>query len=574
MGFSEKVTVIIETVSGNAKKGLDDFKTSVADADTTTGKFKAGVGSLKDSILGAATSPAGLAAGIGAVGVVVGKAVNEFKDATLEVGHFRDATGTTAEEASRFTEVFKDLGIGSEAGAAAIGKMEKALGANAGAFSQYGVEVVKAKDGTMDAQATFLGAVDALNAMKNPADRAAAGAAIFGKGWQSMSEIIGNGSDSLRKSLESVQPSKVFTDKDIQSGRDVRDAFDALQDSVDGLMLSLGKNLAPAVATASQQIAGLVDDLGPLIEKLGQIQGWKIGSGDDAFAPLAGPLPNLINGVQELAEAEIKASVAFDGVTTSAEAQIVATDGQERSQRAVNAEAERWTALAKTYDTTTQDAAQAQRDLAAASDRVTRSIDQQTQQWDALKGEISDEQAWLDMQGTFDAVRRAGGEAMDAVKNKSAEADAKMRDYQSSVNTAKSNVVDLGQQIGLSIPQVKDMLLQIDDGAIDQVEARLRTLTRNRQISIDIIAKGGAGYGPISGARAAGGPVEAGKTYMVGEKGPEPVTFGANGYVHPNSSLAGGGDTYVTVNTGLDPRAVANALGVFVRNGGRIPGIN
>lgn len=38
----------------------------------------------------------------------------------------------------------------------------------------------------------------------------------------------------------------------------------------------------------------------------------------------------------------------------------------------------------------------------------------------------------------------------------------------------------------------------------------------------------------VAGARAAGGPVSAGGTYLVGEKGPEIVKFGASGHVFPN----------------------------------------
>jgi hypothetical protein len=41
------------------------------------------------------------------------------------------------------------------------------------------------------------------------------------------------------------------------------------------------------------------------------------------------------------------------------------------------------------------------------------------------------------------------------------------------------------------------------------------------------------GSGPsIDGARASGGPVRAGGTYLVGEEGPELVTFGQSGFVH------------------------------------------
>lgn len=43
--------------------------------------------------------------------------------------------------------------------------------------------------------------------------------------------------------------------------------------------------------------------------------------------------------------------------------------------------------------------------------------------------------------------------------------------------------------------------------------------------------------------RALGGNVDAGKTYLVGERGPELFTAGANGRITPNSALAAGGST-------------------------------
>jgi len=46
----------------------------------------------------------------------------------------------------------------------------------------------------------------------------------------------------------------------------------------------------------------------------------------------------------------------------------------------------------------------------------------------------------------------------------------------------------------------------------------------------------------FGGPRAAGGPVQAGKTYLVGERGPELVRFGRAGTVIPNSRLMEGGE--------------------------------
>lgn len=56
----------------------------------------------------------------------------------------------------------------------------------------------------------------------------------------------------------------------------------------------------------------------------------------------------------------------------------------------------------------------------------------------------------------------------------------------------------------------------------------------------------------FGGARANGGPVQAGKTYLVGERGPEMVRFGRAGTVIPNARLmegdGGGGMTQVVYN--------------------------
>lgn len=53
-------------------------------------------------------------------------------------------------------------------------------------------------------------------------------------------------------------------------------------------------------------------------------------------------------------------------------------------------------------------------------------------------------------------------------------------------------------------------------------------------------------------ARALGGQVEAGTTYLVGERGPELVTMGANGYVTPNNQMQGSNQTVVLqISTGV-----------------------
>lgn len=69
------------------------------------------------------------------------------------------------------------------------------------------------------------------------------------------------------------------------------------------------------------------------------------------------------------------------------------------------------------------------------------------------------------------------------------------------------------------------------------------------------------GYG---GARAAGGPVLSGSTYLVGEKGPELFTPNASGSIIPNHMMQSNGTTAANDNTTLIVRAISRMANAVV----------
>ncbi len=78
---------------------------------------------------------------------------------------------------------------------------------------------------------------------------------------------------------------------------------------------------------------------------------------------------------------------------------------------------------------------------------------------------------------------------------------------------------------------------------------------------------GGGGFfgavgGFLAGGRAGGGPVQAGQSYIVGERGPERVFMTGNGYVLPNEALRGGGSGGVTIN--VDARGAQEGVATQV----------
>jgi hypothetical protein len=70
--------------------------------------------------------------------------------------------------------------------------------------------------------------------------------------------------------------------------------------------------------------------------------------------------------------------------------------------------------------------------------------------------------------------------------------------------------------------------------------------------------------GPVSGARAAGGPVARGRTYLVGERGPELFTAQSPGRIVPNHELGGAASSRATVHVenmyAVDTRGAARDL--------------
>jgi hypothetical protein len=115
----------------------------------------------------------------------------------------------------------------------------------------------------------------------------------------------------------------------------------------------------------------------------------------------------------------------------------------------------------------------------------------------------------------------------------------------------------LGIAISAVITGVSKVVNFLDD-MIDKVKAFIKLVKDNPIVSgisglIDRV---------FGGARAMGGPVTSGTSYLVGEQGPELFTPGRNGSITPNHSLGGGRGSVInlTVNGAIDPEGTARAI--------------
>jgi hypothetical protein len=535
MSFTNRINVIVDIATQNASKSLKSLRADIANADTATGKFRVAAGGAAD-FLKQNMATAALAAGAALVTFAT-KAVGAFQSTALEAGKFSDATGLAVEDASRWIEVAGDIGIEAATVEKAIGKMNKELGSSPEKFEALGVSVVKAADGTVDLNATFLNAIETINGIQDPTKRAALAAQVFGRGWQSMAELIGKGSDKLRKDLAAVSGSKVIDEAELARARKFRDDMDELGDKLQDVALAVGENLVPVLS-----------DVVDVITDIGDAVGW--------VGKQAGKLDVMNPVLEEVTE-------NMDGAT-------VVMGEFVRVTREEADEAERLEAIAQD----TRDEINA---LAKAHGQATRAANDQKATWEGLTESLDNEEAILNLTDQFIELNTKFGEAWEAGSTGSADAAAKNREYQQTVIDTKRDILELTEGInGIPKESATKLIALIDDGSFDEAERRLMILMRNREFTISANAKGlgGVGYDtPKPGAkRAAGGPVAAGQTYLVGEQGPEVLTMGnTSGHITPNHQLgrgAAGAPMVINITTGADPQAVIAAIKQYQRRGG------
>lgn len=534
---------------GDAEKSAKDLGDGIGDLDAKNSDKFANVNKV--------IAGAGLAIGAFAV-----KGVMDFEKLGLEVGKFKDSTGLSAEESSRWIEVAGDHGIASDTLESAIGRLNKTAGTSPQTFKDMGVDIVYAKDGAVDANETFLATIERLNGIKDPAERAEAGTRLLGKGWMETAELVGEGSDSIRRELDAVAGSKVLTDDDVGTARGLRGAFDAIGDAVDELLLSLGKNLAPAIVEISDVIVDIVDAAGPLVDIIGtaltnaldDVKPLLEGVGEaiefvgevmptanaglqnmeDIFAANESTLRDAGVDVAELFEKietgtisagefatviqnaggslEVVDGIAFtltgsiDGLT---EAQREAKDATTLHNEALVAAYEKQYAAGEAAREQgvkleeSQQAAQRARDeqwrLADAAARVEQKVREQDTAWDLLFGTLDAQEALANIDRQFEDMVVEIANAQKAFEDGEIGAQEYYKTVQAENLQAKQDVAAYTKEVlGLPPERATQFLAMIDQGNLDAVEQRLAILTKNRTMQLSIEAKGATGRFTVS----------------------------------------------------------------------------
>ena len=169
--FTDRIRLIVDTVTEGASGGLKGLKGDVADAEGAFGKLKAGASGAATLI----TENIGLAgtAAAGAVAAFVAKSVGHFEELAEKSANVATQMGTDSETASRWVQVADDLGVSVDSIAGASQRLNRE-GAS-GVLAKYGINAG-------DSNARLLDTLQYLADIPNAADRAKAQFEIFRSG--------------------------------------------------------------------------------------------------------------------------------------------------------------------------------------------------------------------------------------------------------------------------------------------------------------------------------------------------------------------------------------------------------
>jgi hypothetical protein len=558
MAFQDRLTVVIDFVTGPAQSGLKKLRADVAQAEGAMGKAKAAAAGLG----GALQQYAGQAAfAAGAALVTFGvKSVKAFQDTALAAGKFADATGASVESASRLIEVAGDLGISGETVQGAIQRMNKAIADGKPSLDGLADSIVRAKDGSVDSAATFENLITRIGGIRDATERAKVAQEVFGRSYGEMAELMNMSAGQLARRLEDVSDQKVINQQELERARKFRDSMDQLRDRVDDAALAVGENLVPALTTVADAFGAVSTAIEATpLDEIGKF-----------FSVGAGGWGLIQKGVDRWKQSwnnlfgdggEVETSIKTIEYGTEAAGEMAAMYA-ERIPPAVE---QSRVAVFRLRDATADAEAKAQ-DL--------------EDQWATLFGTLDDQEALLNLQDQFDQLYAAGVEAYAAgVEGSDNAAEAQKRHQQAIIDTKREIATYAKEVLGLPVERVTKILADIDEGKLDQIERQLQILSRNRTMNLSIIAKGGAGYDlPFGGRRAQGGPVQPGKAYVVGEEGPEVIVPSQSGMVIPNggtraitSGAAAAAPMVVNITTGADPEDVVRAIERYKRRNGSLP---
>jgi hypothetical protein len=520
-------------------------------------------GPLTGAVMGMTKNANALGVALGTLTVGFGYLARNSLRAADDLGDTASSLGITTD---RLQELYYSAmlgGVSTEGMTNAMNQLTKRLGeAHDGGgplvefLKDYDRTLLAALQNTKDASEAFDVLTGAVERETDATKRRQLVSAAFGKGEINLINLLRQGSDAIRQQAEEAHRLGLVIDEAmIQKSGEAADKLDILGRVLSTKVTASMVELAPVIDTLGTKLISITEKVFKFIgafagineltgkqasEQLklvtGQIEAinTKLADGERSMADRVAVPDSWLEERREQLRAQrdelievVKQQEKLAASTKKAETAV--TGRKASSLPYIKSESE---AAAKRAGDAAKKAADEAERLAAIYERADNAA--------AAFSYENDESV-----RSMERMRKAADDAGDAIANSFQQA---MRNGASLSDTLKGLAIDLlnlaykatiGDAISSSISRAAS-------GIFGSIFGGASSAAGTFFGAGDALVPRGSASITWAGARADGGPVTAGQSYMVGERGPERFTPSSNGYISPHGS--GGGTTIGTLN--------------------------
>jgi len=476
---------------------------------------------------------------IGALGLAVTAAAAAFValgkkafDALDDVGKTADRTGIAAEkiQALRLAAVesgasVEDLNKGIEKFAKNIGDVVvKGTGEATYALDRMGIQLRNNSGHLKTNDELLREVVEGIGKLGQESERASILQSMFGRAGIKMNQVFGDGVVAFDAWIRKAEEMGfVVSGKTIKAVESFNDRFSELQFIASGLVNQTFAALSPMLDT-------LITNFRDWIIEINKTEGGLADLGKAIAGELVEGLATAIESmgsvVQWFKETSLWIDYTRDKFKLLNEMNSPWSDWENLKK--LREEYEKNKANLEDYSEKTKTIADGLRALFKNSTDAKGGINGLGGSTDDLGDKLSQ---------TAESLKRFGA-GINIVGNKSKDMFEDLEKLGENVaNTLEKGLTDAFMNIGKGLNDLKDLFSNI-------MQMIARELVRIHVVLPMVSAVGGM-------FKAEGGPVRAGRSYIVGERGPELFTPSASGHIVPNDKLGGGGGIVVNQSINL-----------------------
>lgn len=460
---------------------------------------------------------------IDAVGQAYGATIAKSQSYAAQVRDLKAITGESAEATSRLIQFTDDFGVSSDDLSASMR--------------------VLTKNGLVPNKDTIIALAKEYQSIQDPLQRNEFLIQNLGRASTGYTNLLSQNTDELQRNFDAVSSNLILTEKQLAQAEQLRLSQDQLNDTWEGLSITVGSVLTPA-------FAAWVDLINRALSQPDTLRiGW------EGLIPIFGP---LITTMQNLGDSQNRLAAEAQNVVNAQDAQKTSTGELAVTQEEAAAASQKLLDMNKQLVSTTQA-------MQNAENSYNQKFKSLTDERISLEEKIKEAKT----QGSKTTVAELNGYMEKLVEVKSREFElGKEREKQTKQFISDMLLQELAvgglteveleefgkQQVawGLWSKDIQEKARAAQAEAQKVIEKIRAVEGKSVEIKVNTTYTSTGTSGTIPG-RAAGGPVAAGNLYQVGEKGPEMFVPWTNGTIIPNgagSNVSGGNPVTSSVGGG------------------------